>query len=165
MNVSARRDEELRSRSAGLSAAAPVCTPRDGSYEKLQPQQQQRDDELATAVLRAAVETAQSLSEGSQVYEVKKNIVYSIHQFNEEKLRKLLRHDPSLATCRITELGNLVPDGQTPLHVAAASGSVKALTILLEAGKDASCWIRDLAGRTPLHVAAGQILLSLRCSL
>lgn len=158
MNVSARRDEDVRNRSAGPISAAPVCTPIDNTYEKLQPQQQQQDDELAAAVLRAAVETAQSLSAGSQVFEAKKNIVYSIHQFNEEKLRKLLHRDPSLAICRITELGNLVPDGQTPLHVAAASGSVKALKILLEVGPDASCWIRDLAGRTPLHVAAGRIL-------
>ena len=160
MNVSARRDEDLRTRSAGpATATASVCTPRDSSFEKLQTQQNQPDDELAAAVLRAAVETAQSLSAASQIFEAKKNLVYSIQQFNEEKMRKLLRHDPSLATCRITELGNLASDGQTPFHVAAAFGSLKALRILLEFKPDASCWIRDLAGRTPLHVAAGLNIL------
>ena len=62
--------------------------------------------------------------------------------------------DPSLATCR-THFGNLGPDGYTPLHVAAYFNNMKALRILLDVD-GVSAWIRDVQGRTPLHIAAGR---------
>ena len=46
-------------------------------------------------------------------------------------------------------------DGFTPLHIAAQFNNIKALKILLEV-EGVSAWIRDLQGRTPLHIAAGR---------
>lgn len=142
---------------SGGSARLGSYTPRDAVDVQLQQQLLQDErvaEELARQVLQAAVDTAQSLGGDAYEFNVKRQLVYSCNAHNEEKLRKVLRHDPTLATARIAEMGNLAADGQTALHVAAAAGNVDGLKILLEMGSEASCWIRDLQGRTPLHLAA-----------
>lgn len=76
----------------------------------------------------------------------------------------LLQLDPQLATCRFVD--DLRPaidspicvdipesiEGLTPLHVAAGMANLRAVYLLLE--NEASTWVRDLQGRTPLHLAA-----------
>ena len=46
-------------------------------------------------------------------------------------------------------------DGFTPLHIAAFHNNIGALKILLEV-EGVTAWVRDLQGRTPLHIAAGK---------
>ena len=78
-----------------------------------------------------------------------------------KRLRSLLLKDPSLLYARATHLGDLAPDGFTPLQTAAYAGSMRATELILELGQ--SCDIiqeqdlltaTDLKGRTALHVAA-----------
>ncbi len=74
-----------------------------------------------------------------------------------KRLRTLLLKDPSLLQARATHLGQLVPDGMTPLMAAAYSGSFKAATVLLQVAQERRMSIGldcDLQGRTALHIAA-----------
>jgi serine/threonine protein phosphatase PrpC/ankyrin repeat protein len=108
---------------------------------------------LHEAVFVAATETTiamQRLENNNNRYEV----VKLCQVFDEKKLRRWLIFDPTLATCR-TNFDKLAPDGYTPLHVAAKFGNIPALKVLFEV-EGVSAWIRDLQGRTPLHIAAGK---------
>ena len=117
-------------------------------------QRLQDDNELRQAVLQAAAQTAQAMQGNRDDYEARRLMVRNCQKLNEAHMRKLLTFDPSLAMSRTTEMNNLAVDGQTILHVAASFGNVEALKIMVEQGKDVSLWVRDLQGRTPLHVAA-----------
>lgn len=74
-----------------------------------------------------------------------------------KRLRALLVKDPSLLHARATHLGQLVPDGMTPLMAAAYAGSCMAAEVLLQVAKemnDSVVMDCDLQGRTALHIAA-----------
>jgi serine/threonine protein phosphatase PrpC len=78
-----------------------------------------------------------------------------------KRLRTLITKDPSLLHARATHLGDLAPDGLTPLQTAAYTGSMQAIEIILELGESieiiqeqALLIETDLKGRTALHVAA-----------
>jgi hypothetical protein len=113
------------------------------------------DAEVRQAVLVAAAQTALSMQSNRDDFEARRLVLRNCQRLNETHLRKLLTFDPRLATCRITEMAQLAVDGQTPLHAAAGFGNLAALKIFVEMGaSDFSLWVRDLQGRTPLHVAA-----------
>jgi hypothetical protein len=74
-----------------------------------------------------------------------------------KRLRTLLVKDPSLLHARATHLGQLVPDGMTPLMAAAYAGSSKAAEVILQVAKEKNASVVvdcDLQGRTALHIAA-----------
>ena len=114
----------------------------------------QDDSELRQAVLQAAAQTAHALQGNRDDFEARRLMVRNCQTFNEAHMRKLLTFDPRLAMARTTEMGALAVDGQTLLHVAASFGNVDALKLMVAQGQDVSLWVRDLQGRTPLHVAA-----------
>ena len=121
---------------------------------------EEKDDEeesvLRHAVYAAAVETAAAMQSSSAEFQATYEFVRASAQGNEGLLRRLLAYDPQLPLCRTVKLGkDTAADGQTPLHVAAANGRLHALQLMLELGAaEISVWVRDLQGRTPLHVAA-----------
>ncbi len=95
----------------------------------------------------------------------------SFGQLNEKKLKrvkKMLRKDPSLATARASNMGNLVPNGFTPLHAASFAGNKEVAEILINfeiEEKDGQkvtkyhpvdLYETDVLGRTALHVASEQ---------
>ena len=112
------------------------------------------DSELRQAVLQAAAQTAQAMQGNRDDFEARRLMVRCCQKFNEANARKWLTFDPRLAMARATEMGALAVDGQTILHVAASFGTVELLKLMVEMGQDVSLWVRDLQGRTPLHVAA-----------
>eukprot|EP00934_Nitzschia_sp_Nitz4_P003340 Nitzschia sp. Nitz4//scaffold2_size372955//356511//358508//NITZ4_000479-RA/size372955-processed-gene-0.142-mRNA-1//-1//CDS//3329546946//3330//frame0 len=74
-----------------------------------------------------------------------------------KRFRNMLVKDPTLCRARATCLGQLVPDGFTPLMASAYAGQTRAAEIILEiAADDAAALLndRDYQGRTPLHIAA-----------
>jgi serine/threonine protein phosphatase PrpC len=70
-----------------------------------------------------------------------------------ERLRKMLEKDPSLLSSRATSMGNLCPDGLTPLMATAFVNQVEAAKIILEIDDTTKQHV-DLQGRTALHIAA-----------
>lgn len=109
--------------------------------------------ELHSAVLAAATETAIAMST-LESHTARFEVVRQCQTCNPSVLRRLLEFDPSLATCR-ANFDKLGPDGHTPVHIAAHFNNITALTILFEV-EGVSAWIRDVQGRTPLHIAAGR---------
>jgi len=78
-----------------------------------------------------------------------------------KRFRSLILKDPSLLHSRASHLGELVPEGLTPLQAAANSGSLPAVELILELGRSCdSIHVHtllietDLKGRTALHIAA-----------
>lgn len=69
------------------------------------------------------------------------------------KLEKSLGKDKSLLSSRSVKLGQVVPDGLTPLMAAAFAGNKSATDIILNMD-DKGHLDRDLQGRTALHIAA-----------
>jgi hypothetical protein len=114
------------------------------------------DSELRDEVIIAAVETARAMHSKTDTRDLCHQMIRNCQKLNEPKFRKLLECDPTLSTVRATKLANLAVDGQTPLHVAAGFGNLLALQIMVELGQkhNMSLWIRDMQGRTPLHIAA-----------
>jgi ankyrin repeat protein len=66
---------------------------------------------------------------------------------NEERLRDLLAHDPSLAA-------SYSADGWTPLHLAAYFGNRGAAEVLIAAGARPNARSRNVMQNAPLHAAA-----------
>ena len=146
---------------AGGIASVDTATATTMAYE----QQHQsiidndNDSELRDEVIIAAVETARAMHSKTDTRDLCHQMIRNCQKLNEPKFRKLLECDPTLSTVRATKLANLAVDGQTPLHVAAGFGNLLALQIMVELGQkhnnnNMSLWIRDMQGRTPLHIAA-----------
>lgn len=115
----------------------------------------QKQVELELEVLQACRETAKSFRGSVKENANRRNIrlhVISSNPIEHEKLRAIITADSSLGSCRFNSLGEYVPDGFTPLHLAASLGNNSTLSILLEC-PGVSAWCRDLQGRTPLHIA------------
>lgn len=113
-------------------------------------------DYIKNEIYEAAKETALSHYESSDEFKTKLNLFRCCQQWTnttEINFRNILNQDTRLINCRAANLGNLAPDGFTPLHVASSFNNVKALEILLHEYQ-ANAWIRDLRGRTALHLAA-----------
>ena len=147
------------------------------------------DPKLERRVISAARELTESLLSPPNVWEdVNRffSMCASSTQLNSKKLKKvkkMLRNDPSLAKARASNMGNLVPNGFTPLHAAASSGNADVAKILIDFkveeegggggggetypgdGDDATTKKyhypveldeTDVLGRTALHVASEQ---------
>eukprot|EP00606_Chrysophyceae_sp_TOSAG23-5_P000495 GSChrysophyteH2.ASY1.ANO1.909.1 assembled CDS len=122
-------------------------------------------DDLPILVLQAAEETSaayldQDLSLEDRLFIFKSCQVppKDVKQVTKSlaRLERMLSSRPELVHTRLIELGNFGNDGQTPIHVAAANGNLAVLQVLL-ASQNASVWIRDLQGRTPLHCATENV--------
>ena len=112
--------------------------------------------DLQECVMKAARDTARSFRASSNEYSNMQMVLKCCGQSRPQlltALRKKLQAEPSLASARASGLGQSIPDGFTPLHVAAAANNVEVLSLLLQSE---SAWSRDLQGRTPLHVAAAE---------
>lgn len=136
---------------------ASIDTATTTTYEQQQSVIDNDDDsELRDEVIIAAVETARAMHSKTDTRDLCHQMIRNCQKLNEPKFRKLLECDPTLSTVRATKLANLAVDGQTPLHVAAGFGNLLALQIMVELGQkhNMSLWIRDMQGRTPLHIAA-----------
>ena len=114
------------------------------------------ESELQFEVMHAAIETAKAMHGKTDARDLCHQMIRNCQKLNEPKFRQLLACDPTLSTTRATKLLNLAVDGQTPLHLAAGFGNLRALQIMVEMGQkhNVSLWIRDMQGRTPLHIAA-----------
>jgi protein phosphatase 1G len=148
------KSAERSSQRPGLMGAASL------EWEGAVDDVKEEKDELSLLVLEAAFDTAKwlkcSLAENSNMFEM---IKFCSMPDNDNKPRQLaafrarLLAEPALTLCRSCGMGNIAPDGFTPLHVAAQSNYISVILMLL-AIPGVSCWVRDLQGRTPLHVAA-----------
>eukprot|EP00981_Chlorochromonas_danica_P011723 scaffold4233_cov180-Ochromonas_danica.AAC.14 len=111
--------------------------------------------EIQQAVLKAAQETAALVLLNVDEKQIRFDLVRMCQRLpNDRELRRLLAYDPTLPMCRLSTLGVICVDGQTPIHVAAKFGNVKTLRVFQELGQNVTFWVRDLQGRTPLHLAA-----------
>jgi len=118
-----------------------------------------RRSDLETRVLSAAKETAESIISPPAVADVR-NKVFRLCASSKPlapkavgRLRSLLKNDPSLARARASHLGNLAPDGFTPLLAAASVNNVEAAKIILaECPKTVDDVDRE--GQTALHIAS-----------
>ena len=168
------------SKNGGMSISKkPSFLSPSSSHLKVEPK-------VERLVLNAAKDLTQSMLSPPNVWEDNKNFMSycaSTTQLNEKKLKKvkkMLKKDPSLAYARASNMGNLVPDGFTPLHAAAFFGNYEVATILIEFsvdenedassesghGEDAISTVnvmhpvdldaRDVQGRTALHIASVQ---------
>lgn len=105
----------------------------------------------------------------------------SLSTGNTKKMKRLLSKRPDLLYVRTSSIGG-VPDGYSPLHVAALRNNVQAATILMEihkqqqqrenadrsearsltsksafiAGESSLLTVVDFLGQNPLHVASSQ---------
>ena len=105
-------------------------------------------------VYQAAKETAKVYMLNTEEFEVLRLAASYCQCYNEALLMKLVTHNPRLGMARVARLGNICADGSTILHVAASFGCLPALKLFKKFGKDVSFWVRDMQGRTPLHLAA-----------
>ncbi|KAM3568694.1 hypothetical protein VYU27_009192, partial [Nannochloropsis oceanica] len=115
---------------------------------------------LGDMVLKAAVDTAACLTSPISDWKKQKAVFdacalsRATPEHNKiQALASSLASEPSLAKARSTRLAMLAPDGQTPLHCAAAMNNMTALNLLLLA-PETDCFAVDLQGRTALHLAA-----------
>ena len=76
-----------------------------------------------------------------------------LQQSLQNRLRKQLNNDKELCKARATNLGEMAPEGYTPIMVSAHAGNVDAAKIILEIDETASNEV-DQHGETALHIAA-----------
>lgn len=111
-------------------------------------------------VLSAAKETAASMTSPPHIRDSRDKVFRfcgsskALNDKMAKRLRNLFKKHPFLVNCRCSHLGQLVPDGFTPLMASAYANHVVAAEIVLEAAPNTAIWDRDLQGRTPLHIAA-----------
>lgn len=115
---------------------------------------------LEKHVLEAAKGTAQSMLSPPYITDAR-NKVFRLCASSKplqekllQKLRKFLVNDPSILSSRATNMGNLVPDGYTPLMATAFVNQVEAAKLILELDGTATKQHVDMQGRTALHIAA-----------
>ena len=117
-----------------------------------------RQREVEEEVLQACKDTAASFR-GSMADRSNRTMILSLVRARPDKhvlhnrLSNTIAADPSLAVCRFDSAGTGVPDGFTPMHVAASLGNIHIVSILIACPSQPSTWVRDLQGRTPLHLA------------
>ncbi|CAJ1940376.1 unnamed protein product [Cylindrotheca closterium] len=118
------------------------------------------DEEINALVLSAAKETAASMTSPSHIREARDKIfrICGCQKPISDKITKRLRNsfkkNPKLLSSRSTHLGQLVPDGYTPLMACAHAGNGIAGAVVLEMAPKGCIWETDLQGRTALHIAA-----------
>jgi serine/threonine protein phosphatase PrpC len=128
-----------------------ACKPRDSTSES---------DLIENLVLLAAKATATSMSSPPQLHEARDKVFRlcasqkAINEKLAKRLRNVLTKDPTLIHARATHLGQLVPDGYTPIMACAYADHVVAAEIVLAISPNAAHLDRDLQGRTALHIAA-----------
>jgi len=114
-------------------------------------------DDPSHSTLIAATETALAMSDdlGYRAY-CSKVFSWIAAKDMLGKLGELLAKDPSLALCRTAGVNKIshFNDGFTPLHAAAYYGNCDVIRLLLTSNPRVHSWVRDLQGKTPLHVAA-----------
>ena len=114
---------------------------------------------LEKQILNAARRTTESILSPSYVTEVRTKVFRfcaSSKPLQEKlmlKLRKYFQQDPSLLSSRASTMGNLVPDGLTPLMAAAYVNQLDVAKLIIELDPTTKTHV-DLQGRTALHIAA-----------
>lgn len=118
------------------------------------PTEDQRD--LERELIEAAKETAKVNLLNSEEFELRRLAANCCQRYDAAQMNKLLIYDCRLPMMRVAELGNYANDGSTIMHIAANQGCLPALKLFKEKGQGLSFWVRDLQGRTPLHLAAAK---------
>jgi len=114
---------------------------------------------LEKGVLTAAKGTAESmLSPPQKSDSIKKvfRLCASSKPLQEkllQKLGKMLKQKPELLSARASQMGNLAPDGFTPLMACAYVNRVEAAELILKIDENTRTHV-DLQGRTALHIAS-----------
>jgi serine/threonine protein phosphatase PrpC len=114
---------------------------------------------LNKKVLSAAKHTAFSLASPPNIVESRNKVFRlcaSSNPLNDkllQRLSKLLVKDKALLQARASHLGNLVPDGLTPLMASAFCNQLGAAQIIINMDASTKEDV-DLQGRTALHIAA-----------
>lgn len=143
---------------------------RNASPSSQQPPQQEHllaSPELQQYVLSAAQNTAEAIVSPPLLQKQRDKVFRTCAAKDDlkgnlaKRLRNFLTKDPSLLHARATHLGDLAPDGLTPLQTTAYSGALWAMEIILEVAQktdiiqeQALLLETDLKGRTALHIAA-----------
>jgi len=69
-----------------------------------------------------------------------------------QKLKKMFKQKPELLAVRASQMGNLAPDGFTPLMACAYVNRIEAAELILKLDENTRKHV-DLQGRTALHIA------------
>lgn len=123
--------------------------------------------EVRKLTLEACHGTAESLAASSKSWEHTKDFftlccsMKKLKESKKVKMKKMLQKHPGLALARSVQLGNMCPDGFSPLHAAAYVGNTSVVDVLLEFASNQTRFskvyylgLRDNQGRTALHVSA-----------
>ena len=96
------------------------------------------DTKVERLVMSAAKDLASCVASPPVIWDDHKkffNFCASSTSLSDKQLRrikKMLKKDTSLANCRASKMGYLVPDGFTPLHAAALHGNYEVAAILID---------------------------------
>ncbi len=122
--VTPTKDSSSNEAAAGAAADTFLPSSDDAKVERL--------------VLSAAKDFASCVTSPPIVWEDHKKFfnycvsATALSQKQLKKVSKMLKKDPSLVNCRASKMGNLVPDGFTPLHAAAYVGNYEVALILID---------------------------------
>ena len=116
-----------------------IFTPsKDQQQTPKTPSTPSSNDNIEKLVLSAAKDLATCVASPIAIWEDHKklfNFCASTTSLSEKQLKrvkKMFKKDPSLAMVRASKMGNLVPDGFTPLHAAAYVGNYDVAVILID---------------------------------
>lgn len=98
---------------------------------------------LSLFVAGCSGEEARAVDPGSYTGDIVGDFVIALQAGDTEKVRELLKTDPSLSELRDET-------GQSPLHYAVLTNSVPLVELLIEEGIDPN--VKDNEGHTPLTV-------------
>ena len=99
------------------------------------------DNNLENYVIEACKETANSFRSSIAERSNRTMILSLIRSDKRPQLDRLFQTftaDPKLASCRFDSAGTGVPDGFTPLHVAASIGNISVIKMLISLSSDPS---------------------------